>query len=205
MAGSVGRADGAARRNLILEQLARELAAIDSERDELDRLSLRAPFAGRLVDRDHQVGAGTWVSARQPLAILIDPAQWVVDALVSQEDVARVSSGARARFYLRNVLDEAIHGTVEAVESVRLQSLPEPLLADVAGGRVATLRQPDGRLVPRASLYRVRIALDRPAGERVNADLRLRTGTAHIEASRRSLLGDWLTNLAAVIVRESGF
>ena len=203
LAQSVGQRDGAERRNLIIEQLGRELAALASQREELMRLRLVAPFDGQLVDRDPTVKPGTWVSANQPLAMLIDPTSWVIDALVSQQDVDRISTGSAVRFYRRNNPADPLTGSVVSVDSVVAQSLPDPMMAAETGGRIATVRMPDGRVAPRDAMYRVRISLD--AGADPQAFPAMQLGSVSIDGDTRSPLLEWLTTAASVLIRESGF
>ena len=58
---------------------------------------LTAPFSGDLYDLDEQLAPGVWVHPRQPLAIVVDPAQWVVEAYIAESDVGRVHPGNAAR------------------------------------------------------------------------------------------------------------
>lgn len=200
---SIGRVDGTARRNLIIDQLASQLARLESERDELERLQLVAPFTGRIVDRESHLQAGTWVSANEPLALLIDPDQWVIDALISQEDVDRVRAGAQVRFYRQSDPAEPMPGTVVSVDTVVIQALPDPVFDAETGGPVATVRLPSGSVVPRDPLYRVRIAV-----EAVNAGAasdQISLGTVQITGEPRSPLMHWFRTAASVLVRESGF
>ncbi|MEZ5658245.1 MAG: HlyD family efflux transporter periplasmic adaptor subunit [Burkholderiaceae bacterium] len=201
LAGMVARADGAWRRNLILETLARERASLASERDELARLRLQAPFAGELLDRDPLIAPGAWISERQPMAILVDPQSWVIDALVAQEDVGLIEPGARASFYRRNDPGSPLGATVMSVDRVRLRTLPDPVLADAHGGRVATVRDDAGALMPRDALYRVRLRpdLNGPPPRRIAL------GSARIEGARGSVLARWATHAISVLIRESGF
>ncbi len=199
---SVGRVDGPLQRNLIIEQLGRELAALDVEQGELDRLRLVAPYGGRIVDREPGVKSGTWVSANQSLGILVDPGVWLIDALIAQDDVSRVVVGAPVRFYRRNDPGVPLIGEVQSVDTVRIQSLPDPVFDAQVGGPVATVRLTDGRIAPRDPLYRVRIGL--PS---VPEDLpeRIALGDVTIEGAARSPLMHWLVTAASVLVRESGF
>jgi putative peptide zinc metalloprotease protein len=200
---TVGRTDGHERRAAIAEQLAGAVAEVDAQRAELRRLVLRAAFDGVLGDRDSQVQPGAWVNASQPIAMLHAPDAWVVDALVAQEAIGRFEVGAPARFQRRGRWETPVTATVVAIDGTRAQTLPHPMLATEHGGRVPTLRQPDGRLVPRDALYRVRLRLDAPPTDTDRAAVA--SGTASIDAAPRSLLGDGLRGIAAVIVRESGF
>jgi putative peptide zinc metalloprotease protein len=200
---TVGRADGHERRATIAEQLAGALAEVDAQRAELRRLALRAPFDGVLGDRDPQVQPGAWVNATQPIAMLHAPQAWVVDALVAQEAIGRFEIGAPARFHRRGQWESPLTGTVVAIDGTRAQTLPHPMLATEHGGRVPTLRQPDGRLVPRDGLYRVRLRLDAPPPEALRGAVA--AGTVSIEAEPRNLLLDGARGIVSVLVRESGF
>jgi putative peptide zinc metalloprotease protein len=197
---TVGRTDGHERRAAIAEQLAGALAEVDAQRAELRRLVLRAAFDGVLGDRDSQVQPGAWVNASQPIGMLHAPDAWVVDALVAQEAIGRFEVGAPARFQRRGRWETPVTATVVAIDGTRAQTLPHPMLATEHGGRVPTLRQPDGRFVPRDALYRVRLRLDAPPADTDRAAVA--SGTASIDAAPRSLLGDGLREIAAVIVRE---
>jgi len=197
---SVGRSgDAAERANRLGEQLARQLAELGAERGELTRLALRADFDGAVVDLDRELGPGAWVSANEPIAMVIDPAAGVVDAMVGQRDLDRLRPGAAVRFYRRGDW-ETLDGEVVAIDSVRAQRLPDPMLAADRGGRIPVLRDDDGREVPRDALYRVRIRIDGAPSQ-----LRAGMGSVRIEAEPRSVLGAALVSAAAVLVRESGF
>ncbi|MEI7445155.1 MAG: HlyD family efflux transporter periplasmic adaptor subunit [Burkholderiales bacterium] len=199
---SVGRGDGAERRTILAEQLAGAHAELDAQRAELRRLELRAPFDGVLGDRDPQVQPGAWVNATQPIAILHAPDAWVVDALVDQRLIDRIEVGAAARFHRRGRWEAPLPGRVVAIDGSRVQALPHPMLAAEHGGRLASVRQGEGQLVPKDGLYRVRVKLDAPPP---GGDAAVALGTAVIEAAPRSLLHDWGTGLVSVLVRESGF
>jgi putative peptide zinc metalloprotease protein len=198
---SVGRVDGAEKRNVFAEQMAEQLAELEAQKDELKRLKLVASFDGKVVDRDRQIQSETWVTANQPIAILIDPKQWIIDALVEQRDLENIKVGAKARFFWRNTLDEPLSAVVVAMDTTRAQALPDPMLATDRGGRVPVLKAAaNGAMVPRDALYRVRLNLDQPINRASTA-----MGSVAIEGAERSLLMQWGTALAAVFVRESGF
>lgn len=197
---SIGRrGDAAERARRLGEQLARQLAELGAERGELARLALVADFDGRVVDLDRELRPGGWVSANEPIAMVIDPHAWVVDAMVGQRDLDRLRVGAPARFHRRGDW-EVLEGEVLAIDTARAQRLPDAMLAADRGGRIPVLRGDDGREVPRDALYRVRIGIDG-----VPSQLRSGLGSVRIEAEPRSLLREALVSVAAVLVRESGF
>ncbi|MGE0802999.1 MAG: HlyD family efflux transporter periplasmic adaptor subunit [Lautropia sp.] len=196
---TVGRAEGLERRARIAEQLAEQRAEAAAQRAELQRLTLVAAFDGILDDVDPEVAPGVWVNPGQPIAMLFDPRRWVVDALVPQDAIARIAVGAAAAFHARGRFAAPIAGEVVAIDTARVQSLPHPMLATAHGGRVPAVAQPGGQLAPRDALYRVRIRLD------AVPEPRQTLGSVTIAGARRSLIADWATRAAALLIRESGF
>jgi putative peptide zinc metalloprotease protein len=204
---SVGRSDGAERRGVIAEQLNQQLAEIDAQQDELKRLEVRAPFDGQLVDLDKSIKPGVWLNSSQQIATLVDTRKWVVDALVDQEAIERIKPGSAVQFYLRNDTREPLHGEVVAIDSARAQALPHPMMATDHGGRVPSIKQSNGALTPRDSLYRVRIAM-KPDELRKAQHLQspsIRLGSATIAGERKSFAAQWFTAIVAIVIRESGF
>lgn len=198
---TVGRSDGHERRANLAERLSQAIAERDAQQAELRRLELRAAFDGVLGDRDPVVRPGVWVNASQPLAMLHAPGPWVVDALLDQHALERIRAGAAARFHRRGRWEAPLPARVVAVDATRAQSLPHPMLAADHGGRLPTVRLPDGQLAPRDVLYRVRLQVDAPPQPMHSVAL----GTAVIDAAPRSLLRDWSNGVIALLLRESGF
>lgn len=196
---TVGRRDGLERRAVFAQQWAEQLAEARARRTELERLELRAPFAGRVVDVDRAVRPGVWVNGEHALAILVDDASWVVDAYVDQADVERLEVGAAVRFLPRGEAFGAVSGRVTGIDGARTQRLPEALLAAGFGGTIPTLEGGDGR-VPRDALYRVHIVLDAAPPMRS-----VRGGSVTIEGKARSLALDAFRTVASLLIRESGF
>jgi putative peptide zinc metalloprotease protein len=194
-----GLPDEQERRAVIAEQFARELAEATAQAAESERLTVKAPIAGVLLDVDPQLALGTWVRPTQPLGIVIDPAAWVVEVFVGERDLDRIRIGNSGRFFPRGDELAPISGTVEEIDAARTVSLPTPALAAAHGGAISTTTDAE-RLVPKAALYRVRLKLDRPP-PRASATL----GWATIDGEARSLLLEALRHTAAVLIRESGF
>lgn len=76
-----------------------EARAVSEERG---RLHIPAGFSGIWLDTDFALKPGVWLSVHEPLGVLIDPSNWVVDAYVDQRLVPTVyRSGRRRAFYRR--------------------------------------------------------------------------------------------------------
>ena len=198
---TVGRSDGAERRGVLAEQLAQQLAELGAQQAELQRLELQAPFAGRLIDLDHDIKPGVWITANQAIGMLIDPRSWIVDALIEQKSLELIKVGAPVRFYRRAYFAAPLTGEVVAIDSARAQVLPHAMLATDHGGRVVAQKQNNGSLVPRDALYRVRVKLNTDPSRHRSVEL----GSVNIAGERRSLLSDFWTGVLAVLIRESGF
>ena len=201
---AIGRPEGAERRVRLAGQLAQQHAEVQAQREQLQRLVLPAAFSGMLADVDPHLRPGAWVNPGQPIAVLYDPREWAVDALVAQESIGRFHVGAPARFHARGRWQPPLPGAVVAIDTARMRNLPHPMLATAHGGRLAAEGQPDGSLAPRDTFYRVRIRLDAEAAASAGID-RQQPGSVSIAGERRSLVAHWLRGAAALLLRESGF
>ena len=167
-------------------------------RSEIARLTLQAPFAGQWLDLDPSRQAGQWINSREAIGILVDPNRWQVDAYVDQDQVQHLVQGGAARFYPEGQ-PSPINGKVLAIGSTRVSQLHHAMLASRFGGPL-TVASRGKELLPTPPLFHVLIQLDGapPA-------LRETRGRLQIAGERRSLLGEGLTHVAAVLLRESGF
>jgi len=193
--------DGLERLPLILQGRALREAEWQAVLAEGERLTLTAPFAGKLADVDPNIGVGAWVSPRQPLGSLIGPGPWLVEAFVAQSELPRLQPGATARYYPIHLPGRAWSATVVDIEHTRLTQLPHPMLAASHGGPLPTLADARSPLQPRDSLYRVRLALD-AHGESPAA---VGWGQAALDAQPRSWLIEQLKPMAIVLIRELAF
>lgn len=167
-------------------------------RSEIARLNLQTPFAGLWLDVNPDWKTGQWIGRQEPLGILIDPRSWQVDAYVAQDQVHRLLTGGRVRFY-PDGQTTPIGGKVLVIGSTRASQLSHRMLSSRFGGPVPTAPQ-EHELVPSAALFQVLIQLDEPL-----PSLRETRGHLKIEGERRSVLGDMATHFLAVLMRESGF
>ncbi len=181
------------------EALERE-QAVKSHSAELHRLELSAESDGVLLEVDDGVHPGSYVTSHALLGLVVHPSSAEIEAFAEETDSARIRPGARVTFYRSSQEGQPLKGHVLSLDSNRLTSLPTPALADRHGGVIATLPSSGDRLVPRDSLYRLRIKLDAPP-----AILRLETGFVSVEVEPESLALRLVRQAVSVLVRESGF
>ena len=200
LVGLSGLTGGEERRTLLESERERYLAEAGVYSGEQSRMQLVAPFAGHQADIDPQLHPGVWVQPRLPLAILVDPAKWIAEVYVAEEDVGRIKAGDTAKVYVGT---HAMAGDVLQVDNARTASLPHPMLDASLGGPIVTLPRAGERNTERAvrdGLFRVRIALHEapPRQQMVLC-------SAVIFGTPRSLLDGVLDHALSVVIRESGF
>jgi len=199
LAGLAALPDGEARRATLLEQRAMRSAEATAGTDEQHRLILAAPFAGQLSDVDPQLAAGVWVSPEQPLGVVWTADAWIVDAFVGEADLARLSTGSRVRFYPEDAPLVALDGQIEQIDTHHIKHLPDAMLSTRHGGPITTLDHHE-KLVPAASLYRVRIRLDAPP-----PNAAMQRGRVVADARSEALAKGLFNGVVALLIRETGF
>jgi putative peptide zinc metalloprotease protein len=201
LVGLAGVTDGEDKRRRTVHDMDRALAESRLYDEQEARLQIDAPYAGRLVDVDPMLAAGVWVNPRQPLAMLVDPGAWVVDSFVAEEDLARLRVGDRATVQLAGATG-LMAGKVVEIDAARTATLPHRLLDAQFGGPIATVQGAGAKAEgsPRASLFRIKIQLDRAPDV-----TRMAAVQVVIQGEPRSLLGGAFTHALSVVVRESGF
>ena len=189
---------GIDQRRVTSERLTEQLAEATGTREEEARLRVVAEFDGIWLDVDPTLQAGSWVSTRNQVGILVDPSRWIVDAYVGQREVERIRIGATARFRPERSWFSVDAKIIDIDRSVT-SKLSHVMLDARHGGPIAT-QTGEKPSMPANALYRVRLALAEPLPE--NHETR---GHTTIEGSRQSLLWEGIKRTAAVIIRESGF
>jgi len=147
-----------------------------------------------------QLAPGVWVQPRQPLAIVVDPASWVVDAYIAESDIARVQPGDKTRVKIGSAAPAFQSGRVTEVDAARSNVLPHAILDSQSGGPIATLPGAGNIRSPRDAIYRFRIALDAAPVE-----ARVALAEVVIDGTPRAWLPSVLEGMAAILIRESCF
>ncbi len=198
LAGMLADPSGLSEEAVTRQRLGVEYQQARAARNEMARLNLQAPFAGRWMDVNPDWKPGQWINTREPIGVLVDPQHWLVDAYVKQDEVQRLTDGGQVRFYPEGI-PHPIEGQVVLIGTTRISQLEQPMLASRYGGPLNV--NPHGEaLVPNPALFHVLVKLDgTPPG------LHETRGHLQIEGARRSWLGEGFTRLLAVALRESGF
>jgi putative peptide zinc metalloprotease protein len=186
---------------LVLEQQqAESQTQLDGIVEREKGLELRASADGRVVDLLSNLAPGRWVRSDQPLGrVLIGQGR---EALAYIDDAAllRVQPGTRATFFADDASVAPVPLQVLAVESAAAEYVTPDALASVHGGPLATTLDKQGRPVPRASLHRVRLAMQDQ--EPTTPDLRLLRGRVRIDAEADSFGAHAARRMLSIILQE---
>lgn len=163
-------------------------------------LTRRAPFEGRVADRDDGAAAGTWVSAGERLMELVGPHGVKADVYVDEAGLASLVPGAPARFVPDSPEAPAIGCRVSRVDAVQLSTLP-PIMASVRGGPIPAREEAGGRLVALQPVFHVRL----DDCDATAAPVMELAGTARLGAGRRSMAGRLFDAAVATWRREASF
>jgi putative peptide zinc metalloprotease protein len=200
--GAIGfEHDGAARQNIAEQQRIRWRAEVDAREAEMQRLriSYDQPTPGVLRDVDPSLAPGSWVAANTPIATVITPGAWQIEAMVAEQDIERLRPGGLATIVVEG-RTQVLEGRITIIENTPAARLPHRLLAAAHGGPLATLPGTPEQLKPADALYRVVIQgsgdRDGPAQRRVRA---------HLQGEARSPALHWAANALSVFIQQAGF
>jgi putative peptide zinc metalloprotease protein len=193
-----------------LRAMEEELAAALTERrgllDNRDRLTVRAPLEGRVVDIADGLRHGRWINPKLPLAQVVGDGPEELVGYVGEADLERIQPGAAARFHPDDPLQPRFAARVRAVDRVAAANLDLPALASQYGGPVAVEGQPGtpgGRpnLSPVTAVYRIALTPEEGRGR----PAWVTRGIVRVDAEARSLAGRFWRTAVAVLIRETGF
>lgn len=199
--GAQGLEKESAARQVLAEQMARQFALQQQAGTmEMRRLQLVASIDGRLEERNLTFQEGSWVSPGERIATVIDSSRWHVNALVSEDDLGRMTQGAAAKVFLPGQI-QPLTGTVVSVDQHSLTKLPSLALAKAAGGEIALAPgTPAKELKPEKVWYRVSIQ-GLVGSEKVTREMPVEVV---VESERQSLAHRWINSAMLLLIQQSG-
>jgi putative peptide zinc metalloprotease protein len=184
---------------VLQQRLGQALAEKQAVAEEFDRQQLRSAQEGTVRDVATDLVAGRWVSPRQLLMRVVSQSEPVIEAYVSEQQVAAIKAGQTVRFFPRLPDRPVLDGKVVAVDRAPQKELQRPLLASIHGGDIVVKQGPNGSLVAQDAVYRVMIT---PLGAQ-RADSVIH-GNVRIETSFRFLAENFVYRIISLFIRESG-
>lgn len=176
---------------------AREM--LDGLLREKQSLTIRSPFAGRLIDTDVALGGGMWLAREHLLGRIVGRNGARVKAIVSDSDLGRIGAGARGTFIADEAEEASRDVVITTIAPAGNGQLPEPALADRFGGPVAAL---DAGPMLLARDGWVDVTFETRSSEPPS---RLIRGIVRISAEPVSPLRIVWRRIGSVLAREQGF
>ncbi len=186
--------------SIILQQEKRELeetlAGLTLRRQ---RLTITAPFNGRISDVMPGLAAERWVSGADPLFYLAGEAGVSVIGLANERSAMRLAEHNAAVFVSDDGAREAMHLRVVSVGTPGGEGLEAIYLASFNGGPVAASKDPAGRTKYEQAMLPVTFFATGTLPQQAHR------GWIVVEAKPESLAHMALGRVVSVALRESGF
>jgi putative peptide zinc metalloprotease protein len=163
-----------------------------------EQLTIKAPFAGTLVDVPSWHGAGQWVTPKERIGTLISDAR-VVAVYVNERDLARLDQGDRGFFEPDGKWTARAPLEIIAIDAAAVTELQYPELASNHGGPIGVLPRMDRRLIPETAVYKILCRVPEQ-----DIPVQSLVGVVSLRGKPKSILAVVWQNLLGILVRESG-
>ncbi|MEL6528728.1 MAG: HlyD family efflux transporter periplasmic adaptor subunit [Pseudomonadota bacterium] len=185
-------------RSVLERELARETDKLAGLERRASKLVLRAPVAGTVSDLTPEMHAGRWIAGDEIIAHVVTPADYDVQAYISEEDIWRVQDGSLGKFVAADPAGPSREAKLVEASTSAIERLEQPILASANGGPIAVDR--DGEtLAPREALYRVRLIAEKGTIGDAKYQVQIVPGTVQIRTEGRSFAQWAFTTLARAI------
>jgi len=169
--------------------------------EQQQRLVIRAPLQGVVMEIADALTPGRWVNETIRLALLVQPDEIHIEAYLPEAALARINTDSKGTFYPQQADMQPVPVQISSIAQASLTVLEEPWQASSYEGDIPVREQPDGTLVPNQAIYPVQLL--------VTGDIppiqQLLRGQVRIEGKPQSIVSRIWQAIAAVIIRESGF
>lgn len=124
-------------------------------------LSVRAAFAGRVVDLQRDLMPGTWTDGRKPLLRVVTPGRYVVNAYIPEDERWRLKSASLGMFRSSGALADRWRVRLDEIGGSAVATLDQPILADINDGPIEVHRnatsKDKGNLKPAQAMVSLRL------------------------------------------------
>ncbi len=185
-------------RQVLLYELANAEAEYQSLVDEQDKLSIKAPKHGTVININENLKQQQWLGKDEPLLMLANLDEYRIEAYISEEYLAQVKLNSQAKFYPDNIELQPVFAKVIRIDNAATTSL-KPVFTSQYSGDIA-VQENQAALVPLSSVYRI---LLKP--EKRSLQTQTLKGNVMIAAQPQSIASRIWKRVASVVIRESGF
>ena len=185
---------------VILQRLEQQKSKLAGLRELRERLHIRAPVAGRIVDLADALHEGRGINERLLIATIVTDAPAKIVGMIAETDVERLARAKSATFYPDDPQQLSLAARLIDIGRANVTNLEVDYLSSAYGGEIAVRFDAQNHTVPETSVYEAKFAV--VDAIRTN---RVSLGVVHVEGEDKSFARRAFETAAAVLVRESGF
>lgn len=190
------------KRKVLLSQVKAQHETLQQYLRRKDKLILRAPINGTVVDLNNDIHAGRFVRRKQALFVIRNSGGMRISGLVNEQQVSRLSQSNKGVFIPDNVQLETVEIYLKSLGDTAVARMRDVELAQSFGGPIATHRDKQGRHEPIGAFYAAHMLPLEPTVMKNGQTVR---GLAVLKGERRSWIGGVFFRIVSVLIRESGF
>lgn len=190
----------AKKRQIRLKQLESAAAKHAGINTKIEKLRIKAPIAGTVIERNYQLQTGQWLKTGEALLVLADPSRYLIEAYVSESDIKHIKVGNKGTFYPEPPELDPIDCQLIAIDDGSSVNVP-PLLASNFGGPIAVRTDKNQTAIPENAQYRLQLETK---GVNLDRVIQLR-GTLKLNSNSYSV-AEKITRQSIVLgIEQSGF
>ena len=183
------------------QELLRVATELEGARAQAARLTVRAPWPGRVADLAPDLREGAWLGAAEPLLTLVGTGAPKAVGYVAEADLHRIAVGARASFHASDRL-RGLQLRITRIEPSTAPRLPELALASPLGGDLAARLDEQQSAIPIEARYRIELQPEDASLPPPSPPL---PGELSIETPAEALIVRLWREVVGALVRESGW
>ncbi|CAK0745094.1 putative peptide zinc metalloprotease protein [Azospirillaceae bacterium] len=187
------------------QQLATLISTETGLRARQEKLLIRAPLSGEVIDLPPELHSGLWVKPDQALGRVINRARATLRGYLDAADHDRIQSGASGRFIPEDPTRPTLDVIVNSIERINAATLDVPALASTQGGPIPVQPTPgasNATLIPVQAIYRAALS---PVDSTFPTPEQTTFGVIRINAEAASPISRAWKFAIGVLIRESGF
>lgn len=188
------------RRRLTQSELDSALNEYRSLQDNKERLLIKAPMSGFVIDINQQLNPGQWFAKNEPLLKVARFDSYKIVAYVDEAHLSQILSGQPAVFYPEQMEWPRIRCRITKIDNAASTHIP-PAFADRYHGTLPTKTEDKRLLVPQNSVFKV-VLMAEQQNKILGRSIR---GQVKIEAPASTLAAVLWKQILAGVISEFGF
>jgi len=168
--------------------------------DEREKLSVKSPFDGIVLNINDQLNPGEWVAQDETLISLAQFNTYEIEAYVQEDYLGQILHSQQAVFYPEQLDWHNIGCLIFRRDNVASDTI-SPEYASIYSGSIPVKGQDPENLIPETSVYRVWLQTDKQKTV-INRAIR---GSVMIAVPAESYASYIWKRVLAVLIRETGF